>query len=371
MKYRSFAASIALFCSFVLGAVPAQAIIVKNTIQISVPGTVNLGVASPVDVTVCSLSSASSKVCSATDERSVTLFADGKFVATANTVAGVATFYWAPARVGRVGLVAKVSAKGALKALQSESKHFNVAKRVAATSVSTKFCTIETCGSGTPEDVSFDDESATLNVLLGKDAKTAKGRAVELQFVNSSNAWSTEKRGFSTWDADSKQYGYNFSLTIPSDDFCSVGDETYNWTYRALVLGTSSAATAVTPQFGIRFSCDGENSSSTPPGLALSVDYSDQSVDISNFETPNPITADVTDENSVGYTVQSIYCDLSDCSNLDDWYELDSASGIGSDFFVLSTDWVQGTGTYQVKVIVIPDDGSDALESDAYTIDQY
>ena len=372
MKIKAVSAILATFAIFAVGIAPARATIVKSTISISVPSTLNAGVANPIDVSVCSLSSASSKVCETTDERSVSLYADGKFVGTATTVAGIATFYWAPNRAGKAGLVAKVAAKGTLKALQSESQRVNVGKRVAATSVSTKYCTSEACGSGAPEVISFDDESATLNVLIGKNVATAKGRSLKLQFVNTSNSWTTERSGIAVWDADAKQYGYTFSLTIPSDDFCTNGDETYNWTYRALVLGIASAASAVSPQMQITFNCGGASgSASNSSGLALSVEYDDQSVDTSNYETPNPISADITDESNVGYTVQSIYCDLSDCSSLDDWYELDSATGIGSDFFVLSTDWVQGVGNYRVKVLVTPDDGSDYLESPTFSIEQY
>ena len=368
LKLKATATFFALVLALGGFAGPANATIVKSTVTLSVPSTLTAGVSSPIDVSVCSLASASTKVCEKTDERNVTLYADGKLVAAVTTHVGVASFYWTPPRPGKVKVSAKVAGKGALKALQSEVQSVTVGKKVLSTSVSTKYCTSEGCGSGAPETIAFDDESASLNVLIGNNAALAKGRDLRLQFINTSNLWATEKTGKSVWDADAKQYGYAFSLTESSETYCDNGDETYDWTFRVLVSGNSKSATAVSGLLEIQYTCQGGGSSSAS-SLQLDVTFEDQLVD-SALELPANLTVSVADPDEIGYSAYSYYCETA-CSLSDSWIVIDQVDSSGDDEFELSSDWGLGAGTYKVVVWLFPADESDPISSDEWTVEQY
>lgn len=368
MKLKVAATFFAALLALGSFAGPANATIVKSTVTLSVPSTLTTGVSSPVDVSVCSLASASSSVCERTDERNVSLYADGKLVAAVTTHAGVGSFYWTPPRAGKVKVSAKVAGKGALKALQSEVQSVTVGKKVPSTSVATKYCTSEGCGSGAPENIAFDDESASLNVLIGNSVTMSKGRDLRLQFINTSNLWATEKSGKSVWDADAKQYGFVFSLNESSENYCDNGDETYDWTYRVLVGGTAKSATAVSGLLEITFVCGGSDSGAATT-LSMDVSFEDQYVDSSAYY-PATFGVSIADPDEIGYTAYSFYC-ADACDVSDNWIRMDEVSSSGDDVFELSSDWGLGVGTYDVIVWLYPDDGSDPISSDTWSVEQY
>jgi hypothetical protein len=365
LKIKPIFIALSLVASSLSFVAPANATIVKSTLTLSVPAALTVGAGNAIDVGVCSLSSTTSKTCEATDDRTVSLLVDGKMLASVSTHSGIASFFWSPSRVGKVQLQAKVAAKGALKALVSESKSFTVGKKLSPTKATTTFCSQDGCGDGAPDSLSFDDESASISVLTGSVSAVGKGRTAVLQYVGGSNLWTSQETGKTVWNADANSYGFAFSLTEDSAKYCNQGDETYLWTYRVLVAANAKAAAAVSDTFDISYNCGGSTNSS----VGLTVNYADQSID-SSLDYPADIQGDVTDPGTVGWTATTYYCET-DCSVDSNWYEIDSYTSTGDDSFSLLTDWGQGIGSYSLRVWVTPSDGSDPVSSDTFTIDIY
>jgi hypothetical protein len=366
LKTKSIFIAISLVAASLFSAVPAHATIVKSTLTLSVPAGLAVGVSNPIDVSVCSLASASSKTCEVTDDRNVSLLVDGKMLASVTSHSGVASFFWSPSKAGQVKLQAKVAAKGTLKALVSETKSFPVGKKLPVTTVSTTYCSQDGCGDGAPDSLTFDDSSASISVLTGSSSTIGKGRTATLQYVGGSNLWTSQETGKTTWNADANSYGYAFSLTEDSSKYCVQGDETYLWTYRVLVSSTSKAAAAVSDTFDISYDCSGGSSNSS---IGATVTYSDQSVD-SSIYSADDISVSVTDPDSVGWTATSYYCE-SACTLDKNWNEIDSYTSSGDEDFTLLGDWGNGIGSYKVRVDIVPDDGSSTIESDVYQVDIY
>ena len=366
---KKIAAALLAALLTLLGIVsPAQAASYKTNVTISVPKFAAAGIAVPVDVSVCSLATRSSTTCEFMANRSVTLFANKKKVATATTSYGVASFLWTPASAGKYSLTASVTAASGFKAATTASAtSVTISKKTSKTTLTTKYCDSVSCEKD-PMTMSFDDDFAQISGLLGKTAAVGKGRSAHLQYVNTKNVWYSYLSSKSALSSEFGQYSVDFSLTFDSTDYCIDGDETYDWRFRILIDGNSKYAPTASPARTITFDC-ANGSSGGDSGISFTDDYTDKSID-SNYDAVPDITIDVLDPYYTGYLVKTLYCETS-CDVDDNWFPIDSFSGSGDDTVTLMADWGEGVGAYSLMVIIYPDDSSPRIEGDSYFIDIY
>lgn len=364
---KLFAIAAAAILMLVGAGVPAQAAVYKTNVTISVPKYASAGIAVPIDITVCPLATRSSKTCDWTPVRTVTLFANKKKVATGKTTNGLTTINWTPAAAGKYSLTASVAKATGMSAASSMAVGLTVSKKTTKTPLAMKYCDENTCAAK-PMTLGFDDEYAQMSALLGKSAAAAKGRTVYGQYLSTKNQWYTFETAKSALNSEFGQYSADISLEFATDDYCINGDESYDWSFRVLVAGTTKYAPIASPLTSITYECGG----SSPSGsLDMTYTYGDKSVD-SSFETAPDIYVDVIDADSIGYDAYSYYCDdANDCSLDENWLEIDSYSGSGDDFFSLAADWGQGAGVYYVKVLLFPADGADPIAGTSARIDVY
>lgn len=364
---KIFTIAVTAILMLVGAGMPAQAAVYKTNVTISVPKYASAGIAVPIDITVCPLATRSSKTCDWSPVRTVTLFANKKKVATGKTTNGLTTINWTPAAAGKYALTASVAKATGMAAANSMGVALTVSKKTAKTPLTMKYCDENTCAAK-PMTLGFDDEYAQMSALLGKSAAAAKGRTVYGQYLSTKNEWYTFQTKKSALNSEFGQYSADISLEFTTDDYCINGDESYNWSFRVLVAGTTKYAPIASPLTSITYECGGES----PTGsLDMSYDYGDQSID-SSFEFSPDVYVAVTDLDEVGYDAYSYYCDdMNDCSLDENWLEIDSYSGIGDDSFSLATDWGQGTGVYYMKVLLFPGDGADPIVGESARIDVY
>ena len=359
---KLFAIAAAAILMLVGAGAPAQAAVYKTDVKISVPKYAAAGIAIPIDITVCPLATRSSTTCDWSPSRVVTLYANKKKVATGKTNIGMATINWTPAAAGKYSLTASVAKSAGLAAATSLGVSLTVSKKTTKTPLTMKYCDSNTCET-TPMTMGFDDKFAQMSGLLGKVSALAKGRVAYGQYMNTKNAWYTFETSKVALNSEFGQYSADFSLEFPSDDYCIDGDETFNWSFRVLVAGTSKYAPVASPMTSITFECGG--SSSGNGSFDMYYDYGDQSIDSAFDSVPN-IYVDATDSDGVGYELVSYFMEAGG-----EWVELDRVSGTGDDFLSLNADWGNGVGTYSVKVTMYPADGSDSIDGDVYVVDIY
>lgn len=350
----------------VSASLPAQAAVYKTDVKISVPKYAAAGIAVPIDITVCPLATRSSKTCDWGPSRVVTLFANKKKVATGKTVNGLSTINWTPAAAGKYSLTASIAKATGLAAATSLATPLTVSKKTVKTPIAMKYCDSNTCSS-TPMVMSFEDEYAQMSALLGKGAALAKGRVAYGQYLNTKNAWYTFQTSKVALNSEFGQYSADFSLEFPTEDYCTDGDESYDWSFRVLVTGTTKFAPVASPLTEITFECGGTSGGD----LEMSYTYSDKSID-SSFDSVPDVWVTTTDPDDVGYELYSYFCEeASDCTDDSNWIEMDMASGTGDDYLSLYVDWDNGVGRYAMKVVMFPEDGSDPIEGDVYNIEIY
>lgn len=346
---------------------PAEAAIVKTTATISAPQFVYAGVQNPIDVAVCPKTSLKSTTCEGGDERQVTLYANNAKIQTLTTVGGggVITFFWTPKAAGKTSLVAKVGAKGSLRAVTSETKVVTVKSKAPATTLGTVACGTQ-CVNGIPATLNLNIEEV---ITLGITSGVAKGRKVHFQTLRVTNRYEDEFSGTSTWQSDINKYGLALSFAdIDSFADCAPGD-TVEWNFRFYVDATSKSPGAATQAKWIQIICP--TGDGTGP-IQLDVSYSDQSMDYS-IDSPPTIQISVTAPETTQYSIYSEYClKSSDCSNYDNWiwiegyYEADKI--FGSQDFELSAD-PGDYGQYWLRVEVYPWTNDDPVYSELYTLD--
>jgi hypothetical protein len=341
---------------------PAQAAVYKTNVTISAPKYASAGNAVPIDITVCPLATRSSKTCDWTPVRTVTLFANKKKVATGKTTNGLTTINWTPAAAGKYSLTASVAKATGMAAANSMAVALTVSKKTAKTPLLMKYCDENTCAAK-PMTLGFDDEYAQMSALLGKSATAAKGRTVYGQYLSTKNQWFTFQTKKSALNSEFGQYSADISLEFDSEDYCTDGDESYTWSFRVLVAGTTKYAPIASPLTSITYECGGDSSGTG--SLEMFYEYSDQTID-SEFDSPPTISVSVTDSDEVGYDLVSYYME-----DGGEWVELDRVSSTGDDTLQVGADWGYGVGMYSVKVTMYPSDGSESITGDVYTIDIY
>ena len=361
MKLKLSAALIAIVTvAASLTGAPAAFASGLTQVHVSVPNNIAAGVNNPIDVSICQLSSLSSKTCAWPNKyRVVTLFVNGASVGTKKFSRTYATFSWKPRRPGSYKIVAKVTAGEGYSAGSTEQVKVKVSSGLKASSLQPVNCTSK-CKSW-PATVSITNGYTEYQYGLVGNSSLRKGTTIALQYLDTKETWSTDSRALAKWLPSFSQYGARLYFNAGFDTYCPNGDDDYYWTYRMVMYSNKRVAQAVTDAQSIHFVCydsSGSGSSGTTTEPDLTSDAGDQQVDTSAGDTLADINVDVTDPDSVGYTVKTVYCYGTNCDQYSPWYTIDSADSIGDDSFILSSDWGQGLGDYTLGVVLVPDDGS-------------
>ena len=367
MKRKLFITAVISLSSVVFGIqLPAQGAIVKTTVAVITPTYIFAGVANPIDVSVCPKSSSSATTCTASGERTVSLYANNRKVLTAKTTGGggIAQFKWIPTSSGKITLKAVVNASGSSRSLTSEPKSVTVRARVSSTSIGTWSCG-SVCVSGIPGVLNLAQEQT---ITAGLISGVPKSRKVRFQTLRTNNRFEDEVNGISVWQDELGKYGFTVNLAdVSGTSDCPAGD-TLTWNFRFFVDATSKSPASATASKWIDLKCAG-----TPVDeeVTIDVDYQDQFVDYASYY-PDDIFVSVTAAESTQYSIGSEFCSTSsDCEDSANWYSMEYYSKddniFGGGTFSLSADPLD-YGQYYVRVVVINWANSDMFYSEWYTL---
>ena len=373
MKLKLSAALVAIVTlATSLNVAPAAFASGLTQVHVSAPKYLAAGVNNPIDVSICQLTSLSSHTCAwPTKYRKVTLLVNGVAIGTKKFSRTYATFSWKPRRAGTYKIVARVTAGEGFAAGSTEQLKVKVASGLKESSLQPVNCTGK-CTSW-PATVSIQNGYTEYQYGLLGGSSLRKGTTIALQYLDNKETWSTDSTALAKWLPSFSQYGARLYFNASYDSYCPNGNDDYYWTYRMVMYSSKRLAQAVTDPQSIHFVCydtSGSSGNTTEP-QAVS-DAGDQQIDTSAGDSPVDINIDVTDPDSVGYTVKTVYCYGFSCDQNSQWYTISSVDSIGDDSLALSSDWGQGLGDYTLGVVLVPDDGSGTIwESDSNYISIY
>jgi hypothetical protein len=364
MKKSLYALVVGLLLAVPHPGAPAEAAIVKTTITVSTPTYLFASVGNPIDVGVCSKARLSATVCESVSERSVTLWANNVKVQTLKTVAGVASFNWTPKTSGNISLKATVATTSStLRAASSEAKKVTVKSKTKGTTISVISCAAS-CKAGLPSIIDIAGDGA---MFAGIDSGVTKGRKIRIQNLRVTNKFEDKSSASSTWQSDLNKYGMAVSYdSLDPYNNCTPGS-TMRWNFRFYVDATSKSPAAATKAKWIDLTCP---PAAVAEDIEMDFSYYDQTID-SSIESPASAEIYITAPDSSAYSIWTEYCSKdTDCSEYSNWTFMDGyvdSETFGSRSFSLSMD-PEGTGSYWVQVVVIPETDQAMFFSDWYSL---